>query len=79
MTLAIARESGIPMAEARSKIHLVDSAGLVTATRSDALAAHKRPYAHPHGAPLLDKLAGQDELLAAVEALRPTVLVGYAD
>ena len=59
--------AGVPDAEARTRSWLVDSRGLVAADRKD-LVAHKRAYAHPH-APVAD-------LLAAVQSLRPTILVG---
>jgi malate dehydrogenase (oxaloacetate-decarboxylating)(NADP+) len=64
MVLAGATES-----EARSRCWFVDSKGLVCSSRSD-LAAHKRAFAHPH-APVAD-------LLAAVQALRPTALLGLS-
>jgi len=65
---ALARE-GVPEAEARRRCWLFDSRGLVVAERGD-LAAHKRPYAH-EGARIAD-------FSAAVEALRPTAIVGVA-
>ena len=60
---------GMPAADARRRCWFVDSHGLVTAERAD-LAAHKRPYAHAH-APVAS-------LLAAVQALRPTALIGVS-
>ncbi|MCB9884842.1 MAG: NAD-dependent malic enzyme [Planctomycetes bacterium] len=65
---AMVRE-GMAEADARRRCWFVDSRGLVVASRAD-LAAHKRPYAHEH-APAAD-------LLAAVEALRPTALIGVS-
>jgi len=47
----------------------VDSKGLVVASRTD-LAPHKRPYAHEH--------APAGDLLAAVESLKPTAIVGVS-
>ncbi len=64
MVLAGATES-----EARSRCWFVDSKGLVCSSRGD-LAAHKRAFAHPH-APVAD-------LLGAVQALRPTALLGLS-
>ena len=58
---------GLSPEQARGRCWLMDSKGLVVAAR-DALAEHKRPYAHVH-APLTD-------LQAAVAALHPSVLIG---
>jgi malate dehydrogenase (oxaloacetate-decarboxylating)(NADP+) len=63
------RAQGLPEAEARQRCWLVDSQGLVVAERKD-LAAHKRPYAHPHA-----PLAG---FAAAVDALQPSAIIGVA-
>ncbi len=60
---------GLSEAEARARCWLVDSHGLVTKGRTD-LAEHKRPYAHDH-APMPD-------LLSAIEALKPTALIGVS-
>jgi len=67
--VAAAREEGLSEADARARCWFVDSKGLVVKSRTD-LASHKRPFAHDH-APLGD-------LAAAVEALRPTALIGVA-
>jgi malate dehydrogenase (oxaloacetate-decarboxylating)(NADP+) len=58
---------GIDPAAARARCWMVDSKGLVVASRSD-LAEHKKTYAHPH-APVPD-------FLAAVKALKPTAIIG---
>ncbi|HVO68933.1 MAG TPA: NAD-dependent malic enzyme, partial [Aggregatilineaceae bacterium] len=58
---------GMSEADARCLCWLLDSKGLVVASRSD-LAAHKRPYAH--------EFSFQRDLLATIEALRPTALIG---
>jgi len=60
---------GLPEAEARKRCWLVDSKGLVVASRTD-LTDHKRKYAHDH-APVGD-FAG------AVNALKPQAIVGVA-
>ncbi len=60
---------GLSEEEARGRCWLVDSGGLVVKSRT-GLAGHKRPYAHDHP-PLPD-------LPAAVEALRPTALIGVS-
>ena len=60
---------GIDQAEARRHCWLVDSKGLVVKSR-DGLAAQKRPYAHEH-APVTD-------FLSALNALKPTAIIGVA-
>jgi malate dehydrogenase (oxaloacetate-decarboxylating)(NADP+) len=60
---------GASEAEARRRCWLVDSKGLVVNARND-LAEHKKRYAHPH-----PHVSG---LLAAVDALRPTAIIGVA-
>jgi malate dehydrogenase (oxaloacetate-decarboxylating)(NADP+) len=55
--------------EARKRCWLFDSKGLVVAGRGE-LAEQKRPYAHAH-APAAD-------FLAAVEAVKPTAIIGVA-
>ncbi len=67
-TSALVNE-GMDPGEARRHSWLVDSKGLVVAGRTD-LAPHKRPYAHPH-----DGAAG---FLEAIEALRPTAIIGVS-
>jgi malate dehydrogenase (oxaloacetate-decarboxylating)(NADP+) len=67
MVVAAMVREGAGEGEARSRCWFIDSKGLVTRGRTD-LAEHKRPFAKDH-APL-------DGLLAAVEAIRPTVLIG---
>ena len=62
-------DEGVPELEARQRCWFVDSKGLVVKGRAD-LAEHKLPFAHDH-APLSD-------LLTAVNALRPTVLIGVS-
>ncbi len=60
---------GIPEDEAMRRCWFIDSKGLVVAARRD-LAAHKLPFAHEH--------EFIPDLLGAVEALRPTALVGVS-
>jgi malate dehydrogenase (oxaloacetate-decarboxylating)(NADP+) len=60
---------GLSEEEARSRCWLVDSGGLVVKSRT-GLANHKLPYAHDH-APLPD-------LLAAIETLHPTAIIGVS-
>ena len=68
---AIATETGKTMEEARSKIFLVDSKGLVTKARLEGLQHHKLSYAHEVDAPCPD-------LLSAVKHLKPSALVGVS-
>ncbi len=60
---------GVGKADARGRIWFMDSHGLVVASRDD-LAAHKRPFAHAHP-PVTD-------LVAAINALEPTGLIGLS-
>ena len=62
-------EEGLTPQAARARCWLFDSQGLVVAGR-EALAEHKRPFAHPH-APLAD-------FTQAVEQLKPTALIGVS-
>jgi len=62
-------QEGLPAEEARQRCWFVDSRGLVVKARTD-LTEHKKKYAHDH-APLAD-------FLSAVEALRPTAIVGVS-
>jgi malate dehydrogenase (oxaloacetate-decarboxylating)(NADP+) len=65
-----ARAEGLTESEARERCWFVDSKGLVVKSRGGELASHKQPYAHDH--PFLATLG------EAVEALRPTVLIGVS-
>jgi malate dehydrogenase (oxaloacetate-decarboxylating)(NADP+) len=60
---------GLSEEDARERCWLIDSGGLVVNERP-GLAPHKRPFAHDY-APLPD-------LLAAVEALHPTAIIGVS-
>jgi hypothetical protein len=66
----IVAEAGVSLEEARSKIFMMDSKGLVTAQRPDKLAHHKVPYAHA--------VADCKTLEECVDSLKPSVLVGVA-
>jgi malate dehydrogenase (oxaloacetate-decarboxylating)(NADP+) len=68
LSLAL-QDEGLAPAEARGRCWLFDVHGLLTDDRTD-LADFQRPFAHPH-APATD-------LLSAVEALRPTALIGVS-
>jgi malate dehydrogenase (oxaloacetate-decarboxylating)(NADP+) len=69
LLVAAMTAEGLSELEARRRCWFVDSKGLVVSSRTD-LAEHKRPFAHEHE-PLPD-------LLSAVRALRPTMLVGVS-
>jgi malate dehydrogenase (oxaloacetate-decarboxylating)(NADP+) len=69
LVVAAMTATGVDPAEARKKIWLVDSKGLVVNSRKD-LAAQKLPYAHEH-APIGD-------FLSALKALKPTGIIGVA-
>jgi len=66
---AVLESEGLPPVEARQRCWFVDSKGLIVAGR-DHLTANKLPYAHAH-APCAD-------LLSAVNAIKPTMLIGVS-
>ncbi|MBS0662589.1 MAG: NAD-dependent malic enzyme [Verrucomicrobia bacterium] len=63
------KAEGVTEEAARRQCWYVDSKGLVVSSRTD-LAPHKRRFAHHH--------PGVDSLSAAVEALKPTMLIGVS-
>jgi malate dehydrogenase (oxaloacetate-decarboxylating)(NADP+) len=69
LTVAAMVAQGLPQEAARRRCWLVDSQGLVVASRA-GLASHKQPFAHEHP-PVAD-------LLGAVKALKPTAIIGVA-
>lgn len=69
LIVAALTNDGLSESEARKRCWLVDSKGLVVASRTD-LNEHKRRYAHDHA-----PVAG---FPAAVEALKPTAIIGVA-
>jgi malate dehydrogenase (oxaloacetate-decarboxylating)(NADP+) len=69
MIAAALTEAGLSAGEARRRCWFVDSKGLVVRSRTD-LNENKRAYAHDH--PFLPDLA------SAVDALRPTAIIGVA-
>ncbi|KAL1551582.1 malate dehydrogenase (oxaloacetate-decarboxylating) (NADP(+)) [Salvia divinorum] len=68
IALQISKENGVPLEEARRKIWLVDSKGLIVRSRIDSLQHFKRPWAHEH--------KPVNNLLDAVKVIKPTVLIG---
>ena len=69
LTSAALVADGLPLDEARRRCWMVNSRGLVVRSRTD-LADHKWPYAHDHE-PVGD-------LLSAIRAVEPTILIGAA-
>lgn len=69
LLVAAMKMEGLAEVEARKRCWLLDSRGLVIASRTD-LAEHKRAYAHEHD-PVGD-------LLSAVKTLKPTAIIGLA-
>ncbi|KFB37911.1 AGAP000184-PB-like protein [Anopheles sinensis] len=68
--LAMLRD-GLSAAEARKRIWLVDSRGLIVKDRpTGGISGHKHHYAHEH--------EPVDTLAEAVERLKPTILIGAA-
>jgi malate dehydrogenase (oxaloacetate-decarboxylating)(NADP+) len=69
LTATAMMADGVSEGAARSRISLVDSKGLVVASRTD-LPPQKRPYAHAH--------AAIADFPSAVRALKPTAIIGVA-
>ncbi|CAI5458731.1 unnamed protein product [Closterium sp. Yama58-4] len=70
LATAISREANISLAEARGRIWLVDSKGLVVRSRVDSLQPHKVPFAHDH--------PESGDLVDTIHAIRPTALIGVS-
>eukprot|EP00246_Nothoceros_aenigmaticus_P018132 TRINITY_DN937_c0_g1_i3.p1 TRINITY_DN937_c0_g1~~TRINITY_DN937_c0_g1_i3.p1 ORF type:complete len:601 (-),score=98.06 TRINITY_DN937_c0_g1_i3:217-1818(-) len=65
----IGRKSNIPLEQARKKIYLLDSKGLIESSRLDSLPQQsKQNYAHEHE-PCAD-------VLSATKSLKPNILIG---
>ena len=62
-------KEGLSAEEARRNCWFVDSRGLVVSSRTD-LSEHKRPYAHDN--------PFHKDLLSAVEAVKPTAIIGVS-
>jgi malate dehydrogenase (oxaloacetate-decarboxylating)(NADP+) len=69
LVVAAMTQEGISAEEARQRCWFVDSKGLVVKERTD-LAPHKLPYAHD--------IESIGDLEAAVEEIRPTVIIGVS-
>ncbi|KAL0297254.1 UNVERIFIED_CONTAM: NADP-dependent malic enzyme [Sesamum radiatum] len=68
IALEISKKTNAPLEETRKKIWLVDSKGLIVSSRKESLQHFKKPWAHAH--------EPVKELLGAVKAIKPTVLIG---
>ncbi|KAG8380015.1 hypothetical protein BUALT_Bualt07G0149600 [Buddleja alternifolia] len=68
IALEISKQTGAPLEETRKKIWLVDSKGLIVRSRLESLQHFKKPWAHEH--------EPVKNLLDAVNAIKPTVLIG---
>ncbi len=68
IAMAIAQEIHVTLEDARRQIYLVDSKGLVVASRMSELQHHKVAYAHD--------VPVSSSLLETVERIKPSVLIG---
>ncbi|CAA2961395.1 NADP-dependent malic enzyme-like isoform X2 [Olea europaea subsp. europaea] len=68
IALEISKKTDAPIEETRKKVWLVDSKGLVVSSRKESLQHFKQPWAHEH--------EPVKELIDAVQAIKPTVLIG---
>ncbi|CAK7356753.1 unnamed protein product [Dovyalis caffra] len=68
IALEMSKQTNMPVEEARKKIWLVDSKGLIVSSRRESLQHFKKPWAHEHE-PI-------KTLLDAVNDIKPTVLIG---
>ncbi|KAL4386022.1 hypothetical protein GQ457_09G006290 [Hibiscus cannabinus] len=68
IALEISKQTNMPLKEARKKISLVDSKGLIVKSRIESLQHFKKPWAHEHE-PIKN-------LVDAVNGIKPTVLIG---
>jgi malate dehydrogenase (oxaloacetate-decarboxylating)(NADP+) len=68
---AIAQEDGTTIEDARKKIFMVDSRGLITKTRWDQLQHHKKNFAH-------DGIEDAPDFLSAMDIVKPSVIIGVS-
>lgn len=68
IALEMSKQSNKSLEEAREKIWLVDSKGLIVKSRMESLQNFKKPWAHEH--------EPHKELVDAVKAIKPTALIG---
>ncbi|KAL3747397.1 hypothetical protein ACJRO7_016216 [Eucalyptus globulus] len=70
IALEMSKQAEAPVEETRKNIWLVDSKGLIVNSRKGSLQHFKKPWAHLH--------EPVEDLLSAVKALKPTILIGSA-
>ncbi|CAN0901483.1 NADP-dependent malic enzyme [Linum grandiflorum] len=68
IALEMSKRTSTPLEECRKRIYLVDSKGLIVKSRLESLQHFKKPWAHEH--------EPVKNLLDAVHAIKPTVLIG---
>ncbi|GAB4842295.1 hypothetical protein Ancab_012265 [Ancistrocladus abbreviatus] len=68
IALEISKQTNVSLEEARRKIWLVDSKGLIVRDRIESLQHFKKPWAHEH-----EPIKG---LVNTIKAIKPTVLIG---
>ncbi|CAK9275850.1 unnamed protein product [Sphagnum jensenii] len=68
LALEISRQENKSVDEARKRIWLIDSKGLVTKARYESLQEFKKPFAHEH--------PPCSTLVSAIKAIKPTALIG---
>ncbi|KAG8067389.1 hypothetical protein GUJ93_ZPchr0005g15638 [Zizania palustris] len=68
IALEMSKQTDIPIEDCRKKVWLVDSKGLIVESRKESLQHFKQPWAHEH--------EPMKTLLEAVQAIKPTVLIG---
>ncbi|RNF13962.1 malic enzyme [Trypanosoma conorhini] len=71
-----ATQFSVPVEKMREAVYLVDSKGLVTTTRGDALAPHKLLWARKDIAPELNE--SLSTLVGVASHVKPTALIGLA-
>nr|GEY58746.1 NADP-dependent malic enzyme-like isoform X2 [Tanacetum cinerariifolium] len=71
IALQISKKTDIALEEARKKIWLVDSKGLVVSARKESLQPFKQPWAHERE-PI-------NNLLDAIKEIKPSVLIGTSE
>merc|ERR1719153_608605 len=71
IAMAMHKREGVPLDQARQKVWLKDSRGLIVKDRpAGGLSSHKMPFAHPH--------EPMEDLAEIVKKIKPTILIGAA-